>query len=107
VPYWLIVRHLNVIHDYYSLSFFVPIALLGGFGAEAIAERRPKWIGALRLLLLIGILQGIGLFVASGRRAAWRPPVGSRPIFCGKEMRGEALMRRPGAPSESADDPAR
>jgi hypothetical protein len=97
-PYWLVVRHLNVIHDYYSLSFFLPIALLGAFGAEALAERKPVAIRYLRPLLLVGIFQGVGLFIQSGTHVAWHPPVESRPIFCGKEMRGESLMGIPAAP---------
>lgn len=95
VPYWLVVRRLNVIHDYYSLSFFVPIAILGACVAARLIEkhRGPAW--GIRLFLYASIAQGVGLLAASGMTLPWKTRVDERPIFCGKEFRSENLMIRP------------
>jgi hypothetical protein len=95
VPYWLVVRRLNFIHDYYSLSFFLPIALLGALAADEARRRlSPKWRILVPALLVASILQGVGLFVRSGLENP-RRPVGTRPIFCGTEFRSETLMHLP------------
>jgi hypothetical protein len=95
IPYWLVVRRLNVIHDYYSLSFFLPIALAGAMTVRDLlwnASPSAPWI--LRGLLLASVLQGIGLFVRAGID---NPPlpVAGRPVFCGTEFRSESLMGIP------------
>ncbi len=88
-PYWLLVRRLNVIHDYYSLSFFLPIAILG---ALAVPVGRIT-----RVILLASIAQGVGLMIASGMSLPRNVPVADRPVFCGKEFRSENLMGIPPA----------
>jgi hypothetical protein len=95
IPYWLVVRRLNVIHDYYSLSFFLPIALAGAMTVRDLlwnAFPRAPWI--LRGVLLVSAVQGIGLFVRAGID---NPPlpVAVRPVFCGTEFRSESLMDLP------------
>ena len=86
-PYWLLIRRLNVIHDYYSLSFFLPIAILG-----ALSARSNRLI---RFLLLASVAQGAGLLIASGIALPRKAPVAERPVFCGIEFRSPNLMGIP------------
>ncbi|MBC7385314.1 MAG: hypothetical protein H7301_04005 [Cryobacterium sp.] len=90
-PYWLIVRRLNFIHDYYSLSFFLPLALLGAFSAQRFL---PRFRGIVTILLTVSILQGFGLFVQTALRTP-HLKVEERPVFCGHEFRADALMMHP------------
>jgi len=97
IPYWLLVRRLNVVHDYYSLSFFVPIAILGALGAIRVLAVRSTSAWVVRLFLFASIAQGTGLFLSSALAHPWRPVVSDRPIFCGTEFRSPSL----GAPVEN------
>jgi len=86
IPYWFLIRRLNFVHDYYSLSFYLPIALLGGLTASRLFSR--PWV---KLLLVVSIVQAVGLFIQSGLATPRLPP-SERPVFCGKEFRSESLM---------------
>jgi len=94
LPYWLLIRRLNVIHDYYSLSFFLPIALLGAVVADELMSEFPKSTVYLRVLLAVSILQGTVVFALPELqlRAA---RVADRPVFCGPEFRSPNLMGLP------------
>jgi hypothetical protein len=91
LPYWLLVRSLNIVHDYYSLSFLLPIALLCAHAADGWLARggRPRMLA--RAALAVAILHGVALFVKSGSSNPPRP-VSDRPVFCGPEMRAEPLL---------------
>lgn len=91
IPYWFLVRRLNFIHDYYSLSFYLPIALLGALSASRLFSR--SWV---KILLGVSLVQALGIFIYSG---IFTPhlPVSERPVFCGKEFRSESLMGLPPA----------
>lgn len=79
IPYWLLVRQGNFVHDYYFLPFAAPIALLGA--KELANTRRLRW------LALLGILASAVLGIAGlARMKPVALPVGaSRPIFCDYE----------------------
>lgn len=60
VPYWLLIREGNFIHDYYFFPFFFPFAYLG---AKNILSLKNKWIKAIIILVSItlGAKEGIYL----------------------------------------------
>jgi hypothetical protein len=99
IPYWILIRQLNIVHDYYSLSFFAPLALLGALTAAEMAQAFPKLRIAASIVLGISIAQGVILFVIHSGRTG-RVAVENRPIFCGKEMRAEELRGATGLPSQ-------
>ncbi|MGZ3688674.1 MAG: hypothetical protein ACXWPM_06050 [Bdellovibrionota bacterium] len=80
VPFWILVRPGNFIHDYYVLPFIIPFAV---FGAAFISTLRYRFVYPLAILTLALGLAGLGemkLFAATD------PGVG-RPNFCGMELR--------------------
>lgn len=54
IPYWILVRHGNFVHDYYFLPFFVPMAYLGARAILRIPMKPLRW-----LVILVSI--GIGI----------------------------------------------
>lgn len=78
IPYWLLVRQANVIHDYYTLPFAVPLAVLG---TQRLLEFRPKW-----LVLALGSLHLIiGATSLTGMRIVPLQEGTDRPLRCEME----------------------
>ena len=82
IPYWLLVRQGNFVHDYYSLPFIIPIALLGA--AQVVSWVRNSSLvikyGALIALVFNLFLGHWGLF----QLQAFPLERGlTRPYFCG------------------------
>jgi hypothetical protein len=76
VVYWLLVRQGNFVHDYYSLPFFFPLAVMGTAGLQA---KR----GLLQLAAMASVLiSSIGLLGMS--ETPVDPELG-RPNFCSIE----------------------
>lgn len=44
IPYWILVRHGNFVHDYYFLPFFVPMAYLGARAILRIPIKPLRWL---------------------------------------------------------------
>jgi hypothetical protein len=81
LPYWLLVRQGNFVHDYYSLPFVVPFALCGAWALVNLAHTRAhRWAIGLGLM---GLLWG-GVGTVSLQTVPVDPALG-RPSFCQME----------------------
>jgi hypothetical protein len=65
---------------------------MGALAADEIFQAREKLRWVVKVLIGIGIAQGVLLFAIPSMKLPFHSNVANRPIFCGKEMRGEALM---------------
>ncbi len=90
IPHWFFIRQGNQVHDYYSLSFVIPLALLGMLALLRLEDKKRGWGIAL---ILFSIANGIGS-LAEMKPVAYDPAIG-RPYFCGTEMRPASMMKLP------------
>lgn len=78
IPYWILIRSGNFIHDYYFLPFFFPLALLGSWEWSRILN--PGWRGAMALVILVlAFAQPLSM-------DRHRKPGEEAPSFCGQEV---------------------
>ena len=82
VPYWLLVRQGNFVHDYYTLPIALPWALLGcrAFAAGLGGRHRPWVMVGVGLQLLLALLNFRGL------RPMVLSPDQERPTYCEMEQ---------------------
>lgn len=74
--YWLLVRQGNYVHDYYTLPFAAPIALLGAREILTLRKRELKY-GLIGISILIGVFN-----LARTMPTASDDPTLGRPQFC-------------------------
>jgi hypothetical protein len=60
IPYWLLIRDGNYVHDYYSLSFVPGLALLGVLSAMSLPSLKLR-VGLMSLSILLGLAQPFSL----------------------------------------------
>ena len=96
LPFWIFVRQGNRVHDYYSLSYILPLSVLG---ARALVT--GEGFGLNRRVIkaaLIGASLALGILSLAGQDPVPMGPGQIRPHFCGSEMRriSPALKAAPG-----------
>lgn len=77
IPYWLVVRSGNFIHDYYFLPFFIPMAYIGSLTLVRVKKPALKW-----LLIVASI--GIGVENAFKQKSQF-PISEQKTKFCSAE----------------------
>jgi hypothetical protein len=92
--HWFFIRQGNQVHDYYSLSFVIPLAMIGVLAIFSL-NNKFRWAPAL---LLVSVANGIGSL--AGMKPVAYPKELGRPYFCGSEMRPPSLMNLPQAPPD-------
>jgi hypothetical protein len=85
VPYWLLVRQGNRVHDYYSLAFILPLAILGARQLLTLPPGPAAMIPLKGALLAASL--ALGIHSLAGMSEIPLPPGQSRPVFCGSEIR--------------------
>jgi hypothetical protein len=60
IPYWLLIRDGNYVHDYYSLPFVSGLALLGVMAAMSLPSTKLR-LGLMSLSILLGLAQPFSL----------------------------------------------
>ncbi len=78
VPYWLLVRQGNFVHDYYSLPFLIPIGILGILHLFRLKNKKIM-ICCVCLHFLLGITSFLSL------KTVELPPGQTQLIFCERE----------------------
>jgi len=79
IPFWILVRNANFVHDYYTLAFFLPLAAWGWKAWLKIASEKVTWV-LLGVSILLGAasLAGLKEFPLSQGQL--------RPSFCDQEI---------------------
>ena len=80
VPYFLLIRQANIVHDYYSIGFALPLILAG---TRFWMNRKEKWVPAVRVLSML-----LGVYSLASMRPVPLHPGESRPMTCGSELFG-------------------
>ncbi len=94
VPYWLLVRQGNFVHDYYTLPFAFPIAVLGIIEILSYETWKNFRYALLLVHCLIGVKNGIDLkpisLISSPVSSRFKNEM--RPHFCDHELASQYKM---------------
>ncbi|MBL7714651.1 MAG: hypothetical protein JNL01_04230 [Bdellovibrionales bacterium] len=98
IPYWLLIRQGNFVHDYYTLPFAFPILMLAISGLTSLPRFKSNWVNAVLALPLILIHGMVGFIGIESLQPSTVLRDQGRPYFCQMESGQDSHLSRPAKP---------